>query len=107
MLTRLTSGKVFVLLGEGVQISTPDIKQLHFETFAGPHPAGLAGTHIHYLDPVDTEKVSWTIGIQDVIAIGHLFTKGKIKTDRVISLGGPSVRDPKHIRTNLEHAYQN
>lgn len=26
------------------------------ESFVGPHPAGLAGTHIHFLDPVSENK---------------------------------------------------
>ena len=31
---------------------------------------GPAGTHVHFLDPVGPNKTVWTIGYQDVIAIG-------------------------------------
>ncbi len=101
VLSKLTNGKVFICKGEDTQISSPNLKQLHFETFSGPHPAGLPGTHIHHLDPVGIHKTVWTIDFQDVIAIGYLFTRGKIQTDRTISLAGPGVRDPKHYRVNL------
>ena len=40
------------------------------QEFAGVHPAGLAGTHIHFLHPVNAARTVWSIGYQDVIAIG-------------------------------------
>lgn len=71
------------------------------EEFAGPHPAGLAGTHIHFLDPVSIKKTVWHINYQDVIAIGKLFTTGKLSSERVISLAGPQVANPRLVRTVL------
>ncbi|HEX4937088.1 MAG TPA: Na(+)-translocating NADH-quinone reductase subunit A [Candidatus Kapabacteria bacterium] len=71
------------------------------EEFDGPHPAGLPGTHIHFLDPVHLKKVVWHINYQDVIAIGKLFTTGKLCNQRVIALAGPQVTRPRLIRTVL------
>jgi Na+-transporting NADH:ubiquinone oxidoreductase subunit A len=73
--------------------------QVH--SFAGPHPAGLAGTHIHFIDPVSDHKTVWTVGYQDVMAIGALFTTGHIDTRRVVSLAGPQVVRPRLVRTRL------
>jgi len=78
-----------------------DVKGVTTETFEGPHPAGLAGTHIHFLYPVDATRTVWTINYQDVIAIGHLFTTGELDTTRVIALGGPVVKKPRLLRTRL------
>ena len=72
-----------------------------FERFTGPHPAGLPGTHIHFLDPVHASKTVWQIGYQDVIAIGKLFATGRLWTERVIALAGPSVKSPRLLRTRL------
>ncbi len=69
--------------------------------FSGPHPAGLAGTHIHHLCPVSANKFVLTIGYQDVIAIGKLFVEGIIYTDRVIALGGPCVNNPGLVKTRV------
>lgn len=69
------------------------------EEFDGPHPAGLPGTHIHLLDPVSIKKTVWHINYQDVIAIGKLFTTGKVCSKRVIALAGPQVSNPRLIRT--------
>lgn len=68
--------------------------QTTYHAFGGVHPAGLAGTHIHFLHPLARGVTVWTINYQDVIAIGKLFTTGQLYTDRLISLGGPSVKEP-------------
>ncbi len=43
----------------------------------------------------------WHINYQDVIAIGYLFKNGDIYTDRIISLAGPNVSNPRLVRTTL------
>ena len=41
------------------------------------------------------------MGYQDVIAIGHLFTSGKLFTDCVVALAGPQVNKPRLIKTRV------
>lgn len=100
LLARLTEGKVFVCQAEGVQLPKGQ-GNISVETFAGVHPAGNPGTHIHFLDPVNANKFVWTIGYQDVIAIGELFTTGKLNVERVVALAGPQVERPRLVRTRL------
>jgi Na+-transporting NADH:ubiquinone oxidoreductase subunit A len=101
ILSQLTNGKVFVCQStdSAVQDSTGINVETH--TFSGPHPAGLASTHIHFIDPVNASKAVWQINYQDVIAIGKLFTTGRLWVDRVISLAGPIVNNPRLLRTRL------
>ncbi|MCE3252757.1 MAG: Na(+)-translocating NADH-quinone reductase subunit [Cellvibrio sp.] len=101
VLARLSEGKVFVCQAEGVELPKGQGSNIVAETFAGVHPAGNPGTHIHFLDPVNPHKTVWTIGYQDVIAIGELFTTGKLNVERVIALAGPQVESPRLIRTRL------
>ena len=101
VLSCLTDGKVFVCKAAGADIPAGSAGQVVVEEFAGPHPAGLAGTHIHFLDPVGVNKTVWHIGYQDVIAVGKLFVTGKLNVDRVISLGGPVVENPRLVRTRV------
>ncbi|RLQ23102.1 Na(+)-translocating NADH-quinone reductase subunit A [Seongchinamella sediminis] len=101
ILARLTSGKVYVCIAAGASVATGKAGNIETAEFDGPHPAGLAGTHIHFLEGVSTSKVVWQIGYQDVIAIGRLFLDGRLYTDRVISLGGPQVENPRLLRTRL------
>ena len=100
VISKLTDGKVYVCKSPDDAIPTGDANVV-VEEFAGPHPAGLAGTHIHFLDPVGRKKIVWNLGLQDVIAIGVLFTTGKIFTDRIVSLAGPTVKHPRLLRTRL------
>jgi len=74
---------------------------VELKSFAGVHPAGLTGTHIHFTMPAGPAREVMTVNYQDVIAIGKLFTEGKIDTTRVIAIAGPHVREPRLVRTRI------
>ncbi|MEE4252740.1 MAG: Na(+)-translocating NADH-quinone reductase subunit A [Desulfuromusa sp.] len=99
VLTRLTAGNVFVCQKPGATL--PKVAGTSTEEFEGPHPAGLVGTHIHFLDPVNETKTVWSVNYQDVIAFGKFFTSGQLPVDRVIALGGPGVKKPRLLRTRI------
>lgn len=85
----------------GKALPGEDVQGVSTESFEGPHPAGLAGTHIHFIYPVDATRTVWTINYQDVIAVGRLFTTGRLWTERIIALGGPAVERPRLLRTRM------
>jgi Na+-transporting NADH:ubiquinone oxidoreductase subunit A len=99
VLRHLTEGKVYLCKKPQAQIPAP--QGITVSEFAGCHPAGLVGTHIHFLEHVGQERSVWHIGYQDVIAIGHLFLTGRILTERIVALCGPAVKQPRLIRTRL------
>lgn len=99
LLTRLTNGKVWLCKAPGA--SVPEADGVSVEEFAGVHPAGNPGTHIHFLEPVSASKTVWTINYQDVIAMANLFLNGTIDTRRVVALAGPQVKEPRLIRTQV------
>ena len=99
ILKRLTEGNLYVCKAPGANIPVAGVETT--EEFSGPHPAGLAGTHIHSLDAASAAKTVWSVGYQDVIAIGQLFTTGSLNSERVISLAGPKVTKPRLVRTLL------
>lgn len=101
VLTRLTDGKVHVCQSSGGKLGGHPQGQVTFNQFTGPHPAGLVGTHIHFLEPVSLQKQVWHLNYQDVIVYGKLFLDGVIWTERVIALGGPQVKHPRLLRTCL------
>ncbi|KAA1188236.1 Na(+)-translocating NADH-quinone reductase subunit A [Pseudohalioglobus sediminis] len=101
VLARLTAGKVYLCTGADASLPQGRAANIEVATFAGPHPAGLPGTHIHFLEGVNAGKTVWQIGYQDVIAVGRLFLDGRLYTDRVIALAGPQVEKPRLLRTRL------
>jgi Na+-transporting NADH:ubiquinone oxidoreductase subunit A len=101
IISRLSNGPTFVCKAAGAPITVPDVRGLRVVEFSGPHPAGLPGTHIHSLAPVHADRTVWHVGYQDVIAIGELFVEGRIRTERIIAIGGPVVIRPRLVRSRL------
>ncbi|MCY0775646.1 Na(+)-translocating NADH-quinone reductase subunit A [Enterobacter cloacae complex sp. 2022EL-00788] len=101
VLTRLTPGKVHVCQASGGKLGGHPQGQVAFNEFAGPHPAGLVGTHIHFLEPVSLTKLVWHLNYQDVIAFGKLFTTGELHAERIVAIGGPQATQPRLVRTLL------
>jgi Na+-transporting NADH:ubiquinone oxidoreductase subunit A len=101
VLRKLTDGTTWVCSAPGAAVPVPDLEGVELAEFAGPHPAGLVGTHIHFLHPVGVGRHVWHIGYQDVIAVGRLFTTGRLVPERVVSLAGSGVHDPRLVRTMM------
>lgn len=99
VISKLTEGVTHLCFETGLEMPGKEIEGVKASGFSGPHPAGLAGTHIHFLEAVDAEKPVWTIGYQDVIAIGHLMIDGVLNSTRVVSLCGPLCEKPRLLRT--------
>ncbi|PPC74199.1 NADH:ubiquinone reductase (Na(+)-transporting) subunit A [Pokkaliibacter plantistimulans] len=99
ILSKLTDGKLYVCKAPGANV--PAASQATVEEFSGMHPAGNPGTHIHFLDPVGPQRAAWYIGYQDVIAVGKLFTTGKLWVERVVAVAGPQAKSPRLLRTRL------
>ena len=101
VVAKLTDGSVYVCHEQGSFLPTGTDPKLTTEEFSGVHPAGLPGTHIHFLDPVSMHKTVWFVGYQDVIAFGRLFLTGELFTERVVALAGPGVERPRLVKTSL------
>ena len=101
LMTRLTDGPVYLCTAPDSGIAVPQLEQVQQAEFEGPHPAGLAGTHIHLLEPVSASKTVWHIGYQHILAMGRLFTEGQLSTRRVVALGGPKALRPRLLRTRM------
>jgi Na+-transporting NADH:ubiquinone oxidoreductase subunit A len=101
IVVRLTNGPVYLCTAPGWEGPQGDGERIQHVEFAGPHPAGLPGTHIHHLDPVGPGRTVWHIGYQDVIAIGKLFSEGRIRVERTVALGGSGFARPRLVTTRL------
>jgi Na+-transporting NADH:ubiquinone oxidoreductase subunit A len=101
VLGHLTEGKVYVCKAPGLACSPVDPQKVEAVDVEGPHPAGLVGTHIHFVDPVGATKCVWHLDYQSVIAIGFLFTAGRLNVERVAALAGPLVKKPRLVRTRV------
>ena len=101
VLSRLHEGNIHLCKAPENKIPASHASNVVINEFSGPHPAGLSGTHIHFIDPVGIGKTVWYVNYQDVIAIGRLFTTGELSVERVVAIGGPQVKNPRLVRTRL------
>lgn len=95
----LTEGTTYLCQAFDANLPGSDFKAVETAEFSGPHPSGLAGTHIHFLNPPVGDEQVWTIGYNDVIAIGRLLMTGRYDPSIVIALTGPMCSDPRVVRT--------
>ncbi|MDA1259201.1 MAG: NADH:ubiquinone reductase (Na(+)-transporting) subunit A [Planctomycetota bacterium] len=75
------------------------IEGVQARMFRGPHPAGLAGTHIHLLDPVGAKRCVWHVAAQDVADIGEFLSAGRVPTKRRVAVVGPAAAKRAFVET--------
>lgn len=93
---------VHLCVAAGSRIGAADLPgRVRRQEFAGPHPAGMPGLHMHLLHPVGLGRSAWHVGYQDVAAIGALLASGRLDIERVVSIAGPAVTQPRLVRTRL------
>ncbi|MEM6903934.1 MAG: Na(+)-translocating NADH-quinone reductase subunit A, partial [Pseudomonadota bacterium] len=98
-ITKLTDGTTYLCHEMSANIPGGEIEGVEAAAFSGPHPAGLPGTHMHFLEPPSADRIVWSIWYQDVIAIGRLLETGQLNAERVVALSGPLCLEPRLIRT--------
>ena len=95
----------YVCMQAGSGLPCPDARGLTPVEIAGPHPAGLPGTHIYEIARAEQRQPIgdgiWHVGYQDVIAIGYLFLDGRLFTERLVTIAGPGVSNPRTVTTVL------
>lgn len=66
--------------------------------FAGDHAAGRPGVHIHALCPIGFAGGEvWQLGYQEAIALGQLLLHGRPWAQRLVSLAGDGIRNPRSL----------
>ena len=103
VLNLLTSGKVYLGLSangeEAPAKAFTEAKGVEKRWFRGPHPSGNVGVQIHHIAPIGAKQVVWTLGVQEVITLGAVFTEGRFNAERVVAITGAELKEPKYVRT--------
>ncbi len=107
VLSRLTNGDVHVGVSEqSISDTFMDIPHAKIHSISGPHPAGNVGIQIHHIDPLKPGKIIWTVEAQHVVTLGRLFLEGVFDPSIVMTIGGPAVNKPTHLKTRIGTAIQ-
>lgn len=101
--TRLTSGKVHLSLNASRSDLSPALtgaQRVELHRFQGPHPAGNVGVQIHHIKPIrNRHDVVWTIGIQEVAALGKLFLTGQLDSEQIVAVAGSAATNARYFKT--------
>ncbi len=100
-LTKLTPGKVHVSVGVSNPSMFEKMTGVELHKVSGPHPAGLVGTQINRIDPINKGETVWTITPQDLVIMGELLLTGKFNAERTVALVGSSVKKPKYYTAKI------
>lgn len=100
-LGKLTPGKVHVSLGKHSNSPLASIQGITLHKVSGPHPAGLVGTQINKIDPINKGETVWTVSPQDLVVIGEFLLTGKFNAERTIALVGSTIKAPKYYTTKI------
>ena len=68
---------------------------LHY--FKGAHPAGNVGVQISHISPILKGETVWTVSPAALLAIGKLFTTGRLDLRRKIAVCGPAAIEPAYV----------
>ena len=98
VLSKLSNGKVHLSVKAKAEGEMTSLKGAEIHTFEGKHPVGCVGVQIHHIDPIAKGDIAWTVAIQDVAAIGRLFSTGKVDLHKVVALTGSEVEKPQYYR---------
>lgn len=99
-LSKLTEGKIHVSHG-GANSPLANLQGVEHHKVSGPHPAGLVGTQINKIDPINKGELVWVVTPQDLVIIGETLLTGKFNAERTIALVGSSVKKPKYYTTKI------
>lgn len=101
VLGKLTTGKVYLGLNAAQTPSKvfTDARNVEKRWFKGKHPAGNVGVQIHHVAPVSPNRKVWTLGVQEVITLGALFSERRYNAERIVALAGSELERPHYART--------
>lgn len=100
-LGRLTPGKIHIGIGKGQESPFSGLNGFESHGVSGPHPAGLVGTLINKIDPINKGERVWTLSPQDLVIIGEAFLTGIFNSERTVALVGSCVKKPRYYTTKI------
>ena len=100
-LNKLTPGQIHISVGKSGDSVLERMQGVVLHKISGPHPAGLVGTQINKIDPINKGEVVWTISPQDLVILGELLLTGKFNAERTVALVGSVIKTPKYYTTKI------
>ena len=95
-LRKLTKGNVYICVAEGANFV--DVAGARMCEFTRLHPAGLVGTQIDAIAPINKGETVWTLNLDTLVRLGRLLVTGKLDNKVVCTVCGPALKTPRVVR---------
>ncbi|MCF0205791.1 MAG: Na(+)-translocating NADH-quinone reductase subunit A [Bacteroidales bacterium] len=98
-----TSGNVYLCFAQNSVLmdKLPDDPEIVKVVVKGKHPAGLVGTQINKLKPINKGDVVWTIPAINLPIIGRLLKNGEYQPEKLIAFAGSEVKNPQYYNIRI------
>ncbi|MCB9203276.1 MAG: Na(+)-translocating NADH-quinone reductase subunit A [Flavobacteriales bacterium] len=96
-LAKLTSGKVHITTDSTNKVVN-SLKDAEIYYAKGSHPVGNVSVQIEKISPLNKGEKIWTVNAEDLVVIGEMILTGKFNLERLISVVGPRVSNPRYHR---------
>mgnify|MGYP005841103253 CR=1 FL=1 len=109
VLVKLTKGKVYLGINakeKNISKAFAEARGVEIHQFAGKHPSGNVGVQMHHISPLLLGKKAWTLGVQEVITLGALFTKGIFDAGRLVAITGHECKENFYAATYIGASIQ-
>ncbi|MHC4515392.1 MAG: Na(+)-translocating NADH-quinone reductase subunit A [Planctomycetota bacterium] len=100
VLRRLTDGKVYLTVDarRTMPQEFQGLKGVVAHQFQGPHPAGLVGTHISRIAPLQADQAAWYLKAQEAVLLGAWVLSGRYPTERTVAVSGSEAPHRQYYR---------
>jgi Na+-transporting NADH:ubiquinone oxidoreductase subunit A len=101
VLNKLAAAPVHVCRHEKNSDLAPTLGDIVNLTYTGNFPAHDPAVLLYRMKTSATENRAWFINGQDVLLIARLLRDGVYPCERIVSLGGSGVSDPRHVISRM------
>jgi len=104
LLRKLTRGQMIVTVDERDQEISKAVgtqQGVRLVKAVNRYPSGSPMVQSYWVSPVRKGEVSWYIGVQDLLGIVESIRSGKLSRDRVFSVAGPQVQNPRYVKAPM------
>jgi len=92
---------LFTKSGDKLSDKVTSVQGVQHRVIVDKFPAENTGLQVYSTERLKKGEIAVGLSVEDVIDVGHLFTKGTLRTARTYVVAGKAAKDRKHVRGHV------
>jgi Na+-transporting NADH:ubiquinone oxidoreductase subunit A len=92
---------LFSKVGEKLPEKAAAVTGVQHRVIVDKFPAENIGLQAYSTERLKKGEIAIGASVEDVIDVGHLFLKGKLRTERTYAIAGKAAKDRKHVKGHI------